>query len=165
MKMKLLLSLVIASILGLTGCVHRTTKQQIVSEPALVTKPFVYNGRTWFDTNKAVLRPSGQQTLKTISRQLLTAVKNGEISSKNKVIIVGHTDSRASNAYNQKLSKRRAHTVAQYLKNVGIPSTIIVAFGRGETQPVASNATAAGMQKNRRVEIHVSGNAIRVVND
>lgn len=65
--------------------------------------------------------------------------------------VYGHTDSRASHSYNQGLSERRAKAVADVGRSVG--AMVERQIGFGETRPVASNSTAAGMQKNRRVEI------------
>lgn len=65
--------------------------------------------------------------------------------------IYGHTDSRASQAYNQSLSERRAKAVASYAQAMGAVVDRVAGFG--ETRPIATNSTAAGMQKNRRVEI------------
>lgn len=65
--------------------------------------------------------------------------------------IYGHTDSRASDAYNQRLSQRRAKAVGDVARSVG--AVVERQMGLGESQPVASNDTADGMQKNRRVEI------------
>ncbi len=65
--------------------------------------------------------------------------------------IYGHTDSRASDAYNMSLSQRRARAVADVARSVG--GVVERQLGFGERQPVASNATAAGMQQNRRVEV------------
>jgi len=70
-----------------------------------------------------------------------------------RVEVVGHTDSTGADAYNQDLSERRARAVAGILAAGGVASSRIVAIGRGESQPVASNATAQGRQQNRRVEI------------
>lgn len=67
--------------------------------------------------------------------------------------VVGHADSDGSEAYNQDLSERRAGAVASILINEGVSSRRVIAYGRGETQPIASNATPAGKQANRRVEI------------
>ena len=66
-------------------------------------------------------------------------------------IITGHTDSRASDAYNMKLSEKRANAVAKIARDRGVK--VLDARGYGERLPKASNATAAGMRKNRRVEI------------
>ena len=65
--------------------------------------------------------------------------------------IYGHTDSRASDEYNMDLSQRRAGAVAKVARSVG--ATVEREIGFGERHPVASNASAAGMQKNRRVEV------------
>lgn len=161
MKIKSSFCIVAAFVVGLTACAQKP----ILKEPALVIKPFQYAGRTWFDTNKATLRPSGQKELKVLSVHLMAAKQNGLISNANKVVVIGHTDSRASRAYNQKLSERRAASVAKFLTTQGIPSTSMIALGKGETQPVASNRTRSGMQQNRRVEIHIQGPAINVVYD
>lgn len=73
------------------------------------------------------------------------------------VIIIGHTDSRGTEEYNQALSEKRAHTVAQYLLAKGIGTQRIETSGRGEIQPIADNATDEGRAKNRRVEFIISG--------
>ena len=67
--------------------------------------------------------------------------------------IIGHTDNTGSAAYNQDLSQRRAVSVASVLRESGVPSSRIAAFGRGEDQPIASNLTEQGKAQNRRVEI------------
>jgi OOP family OmpA-OmpF porin len=73
------------------------------------------------------------------------------------VIAVGHTDSVGTDAYNQRLSVRRAEAVKAYLVSKGIPANRIYTEGKGEKQPVADNRTAAGRAKNRRVEVEVVG--------
>ncbi|MBM3616234.1 MAG: OmpA family protein [Alphaproteobacteria bacterium] len=65
--------------------------------------------------------------------------------------IYGHTDSRASDEYNMRLSERRARSAADVARAMG--AMVDREIGFGERQPIASNATAAGMQKNRRVEV------------
>ncbi len=72
------------------------------------------------------------------------------------IIVEGHTDSTGSDAYNQQLSERRANSVARYLAQRGVNASRIKAIGYGEQRPVASNDTAEGRQKNRRVEIRIS---------
>jgi len=73
-----------------------------------------------------------------------------------RVEVDGHTDSKGSDAYNQKLSERRAHGVYEYLTAHGISSSQISGErGFGESQPIDTNDTAAGRQRNRRVELKV----------
>ncbi len=67
--------------------------------------------------------------------------------------VAGHTDSDGSVEYNQALSERRAGSVAAYLTSRGILNQRIITLGQGELRPVATNATAAGKQQNRRVEL------------
>ena len=73
------------------------------------------------------------------------------------IIAVGHTDSVGSDAYNQKLSVKRAEAVKAYLVTKGIEKNRVYTEGKGEIQPVADNKTAEGRAKNRRVEIEVVG--------
>ena len=72
------------------------------------------------------------------------------------VITVGHTDSVGSKSYNQALSAQRASAVLSYLVGKGVDAARMKSEGRGESQPVASNATAQGRAQNRRVEIEVT---------
>ncbi len=74
------------------------------------------------------------------------------------VEVIGHTDDAGSTAYNQDLSQRRASSVASSLIGYGVPSSRVRAYGMGETRPIASNATPAGMALNRRVEIIIRPN-------
>jgi OmpA-OmpF porin, OOP family len=69
------------------------------------------------------------------------------------VRIEGHTDSIGAPAYNRRLSEQRAESVASWLIAHGVAAGRLVIAGRGASQPVADNATAAGRQHNRRVEI------------
>jgi outer membrane protein OmpA-like peptidoglycan-associated protein len=74
--------------------------------------------------------------------------------------IEGHTDNIGSNEANMKLSQQRADTVRAYLIQQGLAADTVTAVGMGEADPVADNGTNEGRQKNRRVEIIVSGEAI-----
>ncbi len=166
MKIKLSVCIVAALVVGLTACsTNNKSKNVTLKEPPLVLKPIRYSGRTWFDTDKHTLRPSGKKELEALSQYLINAKQRGLITGKDKVIIIGHTDSRAPQQYNQKLSERRAATVVKFLSDRNIPAMSMLVFGKGETQPVASNRTREGMQKNRRVEIHIFGSGINVVYD
>lgn len=170
MERTIFLSIVAATALTLAGCASKNQPQyyqsdvnEVFDEPSMIIKPFTYTGRTWFDTDKAILRAQGKTELDGLVKRLMHAKDQGLVTEKNKVVIMGHTDSRASHRYNQKLSERRAASVAKYLNDKGIPSRSMLAVGKGETRPVASNRTRAGMQKNRRVEIHIQGPLIKVV--
>ncbi len=101
-----------------------------------------------FDVDSAAIRPIFQNTLDDIA-QTLTAYPETYID------VYGHTDSDGSEAYNQSLSERRAASVSTYLQGRGVQRPRIATQGFGETQPIASNATAAGKQQNRRVEIRI----------
>ena len=106
-----------------------------------------------FDTAQATLKPGAREKLARVS---------GILSSHPglKLEIEGHTDSVGSDAYNQSLSERRAESVRAYLVEQRIAPQSITTKGFGEEQPVATNDTAAGRQRNRRVELVVSGEAI-----
>lgn len=71
------------------------------------------------------------------------------------VHVIGHTDSMGSDSYNQRLSERRAESVAEFLMNNGVSSRRLHTEGRGEREPRATNNTEAGRQLNRRVEIFI----------
>jgi len=74
--------------------------------------------------------------------------------------IEGHTDSVGSDDFNQQLSERRADSVRDFLAEQGVQTSSMTAHGFGKTQPVASNDTGEGRQRNRRVELVVNGDAI-----
>ncbi|PLL11792.1 hypothetical protein C0V75_12830 [Tabrizicola sp. TH137] len=99
-----------------------------------------------FAVDSATLRPDLTRDLRSVAQNLLR-YPNSQIQ------IIGHTDNTGSAAYNQDLSQRRAVSVASVLRESGVPSGRIVAFGRGMDQPVASNSTPEGRAANRRVEI------------
>jgi outer membrane protein OmpA-like peptidoglycan-associated protein len=75
--------------------------------------------------------------------------------AKTTLTVVGHTDNVGSNDFNQKLSERRAHSVAQYFESKRVDPVRLAISGKGEAAPIASNSSEAGRQQNRRVEIYV----------
>lgn len=116
--------------------------------PAAVPAKIRLAADTLFDFNKYEIKPEGQAKLDNLATQ----VKGVDYEV---VIAVGHTDSVGSDAYNQKLSLARANAVKSYLVSKGLDANRIRAEGKGESQPVADNATAEGRAKNRRVDIEV----------
>ena len=119
-----------------------------VAKVAAVSKQL--EADTLFDFDKAVIKPDGKVVLNQVVASL--AAINYEV-----VIVVGHTDSVGTEAYNQKLSERRANAVKAFLVSKGIAKDRIYSEGKGETQPVASNKTKQGRAMNRRVVIEVIG--------
>lgn len=109
-----------------------------------------YAADAFFDFDKAVLKPEGKAKLDDV----IAKVKGINLEV---IVAVGHTDSVGKDAYNQKLSVKRAEAVKAYLVSNGIEANRVYTEGKGEAQPVADNKTAAGRAKNRRVEIEVVG--------
>lgn len=97
-----------------------------------------------FDVDKAVVKPNYSSALKGVGDYM---AQHEDV----RVKLSGHTDSTASEAYNQKLSERRANAVKEALvKGHGVPADHVATEGYGESSPVASNATREGRQANRR---------------
>ena len=118
--------------------------------PVAAASKVTYAADALFDFDKAVVKPAGKAKLD----DLVSKVKGINLEV---IIAVGHTDSVGSDAYNQKLSVRRAESVKAYLVTKGIEKNRIYTEGKGEKQPVADNKTKEGRAKNRRVEIEVVG--------
>ena len=98
-----------------------------------------------FDFNKSSLRPESYAILDGNIAKLKANTK--------KVTVEGHTDNIGSDAYNDKLSNKRAKTVSDYFVSKGIDASRLTAVGKGESSPIASNDTEEGRFKNRRVEL------------
>jgi outer membrane protein OmpA-like peptidoglycan-associated protein len=103
-------------------------------------------GSVLFDFDSEAIRPDAE-------RSLLEIVEIVQAYSGRPVRVEGHTDSIASDAYNQGLSERRARSVANWLAGQGVDSNRLEVKGWGESRPVADNGTAEGRQQNRRVEL------------
>ena len=127
--------------------------------PAVVAGPtsekVTFAADAFFDFDKAVLKPEGKAKLDDLVSKMSGI--NLEV-----IIAVGHTDSVGTDAYNQKLSVRRAEAVKTYLTSKGVEKNRVYTEGKGEKQPVADNKTAEGRAKNRRVEIEVVGTRAQV---
>ena len=106
-----------------------------------------------FDTGSSTLKPGAREKLAKISGVVLAHPGLN-------LQVEGHTDSVGSDEMNQQLSERRAGSVRDYLVQEGVPEAAVTSRGFGKTQPVASNDTAEGRQRNRRVELVVTGDAI-----
>jgi OmpA-OmpF porin, OOP family len=118
--------------------------------PAVVATKVTFAADAFFDFNKAVLKPEAKAKLDDLTGKLKDI-------SLEVIIAVGHTDAIGGDAYNQKLSVKRAEAVKAYLVSKGIEPNRIYTEGKGKKQPVADNKTAEGRAKNRRVEIEVVG--------
>jgi OOP family OmpA-OmpF porin len=99
-----------------------------------------------FDNNKSEVKPEGAVVLDETATLLKRCPAR-------RVRLTAHTDSNGSDAYNMKLSQRRADSVRSYLVSHGIDASRIEAEGRGESNPIADNATPEGRAENRRVEL------------
>ncbi len=106
-----------------------------------------------FDTGSHTLKPGAREKLAKISGIVLAHPGLN-------LQIEGHTDSVGSDEYNQQLSERRAASVRDFLVQEGVSAASVATRGFGKTQPVASNDTPEGRQRNRRVEMVVNGEAI-----
>jgi OmpA-OmpF porin, OOP family len=120
------------------------------AKPAAAATKITYAADAFFDHDKSVLKAEGKAKLDDLVGKVKAI--NLEV-----IVAVGHTDSDGSDAYNQKLSVRRAEAVKAYLVSKGIEKNRVYTEGKGEKQPVADNKTKEGKAKNRRVEIEVVG--------
>jgi outer membrane protein OmpA-like peptidoglycan-associated protein len=101
-----------------------------------------------YDFDSDVVKGEAQRNLTNLANSLRNYPET-------EVLIVGHTDSTGSDSYNMGLSDRRAAAARNFLVSQGVPSDRIRTMGRGESEPIASNETAAGQSQNRRVEVAI----------
>jgi outer membrane protein OmpA-like peptidoglycan-associated protein len=104
--------------------------------------------QTAFETNSTDIKPGFHTTMDKVADIVVRY-------NKTTLTVVGHTDDVGTNQYNQQLSERRAHSVANYLEAKRVNSVRLAIAGKGEAQPIESNATETGRQANRRVEIYL----------
>ena len=121
----------------------------VVTKPAVLER-VTFGSDALFAFDHYNLKPAARARLDALVQQMHGARINA-------IHVVGYTDSIGTEKYNQKLSERRADSVRNYLIQDGVPADIITAEGRGKHDFVASNKTAAGRAKNRRVEVEVDG--------
>ena len=101
-----------------------------------------------FPFNSTEILPDGRANLQQLASSL-------EKYPNSDILIVGHTDSVGTDAYNLDLSQRRAMAASSYLQTLGVPADRLHAVGKGETEPIQPNDTDAGRAQNRRVEVAI----------
>jgi len=132
---------------GSGGCV-RTGSWTASQKAAGCGRTITLQASALFDFDQAVIKRAGRKELDALAASLQSS--GGE-----HIHVVGHTDSMGADAYNQDLSLRRANAVRNYLAKQGVHASMMSTGGMGESQPVASNDTAAGRAMNRRVEVTI----------
>jgi OOP family OmpA-OmpF porin len=132
--------------------------------PAAGVQKITLAAKALFDFDKAVLKPEGKTA---IDNEVISRLR--DVSKLELVLVTGHTDRIGTQAYNQRLSERRANTVRDYLVSKGVARDKIETLGMGKTQPVpgvvcnqkALKELIVCLAPNRRVEVEVKGEATR----
>ncbi|MGW8465077.1 OmpA family protein [Pseudomonas sp. CLCA07] len=123
----------------------------VVEEAVVVKEETIVIRDVHFQFDKATLTASDKEVLNKIATRLKAEAPTAQLT------VTGYTDSVGSDAYNQKLSDKRAHSVVEYLIEEGVPrSSFVSVTGAGESNPVADNKTADGRAMNRRTEIKIN---------
>ena len=125
------------------GCPDMVYERIEITEEEIVLREKIH-----FETGRATIQIDSNAILDEVVAALQ---EHPEI----RIRIEGHTDSRGSLEYNQRLSQARADSVMEYLTGHGVDASRMMAVGYGPTQPIATNNTERGLAKNRRVEIHI----------
>ena len=105
-----------------------------------------------FQFGSSKITAKAEETTAEIARVIATVPDR-------QVAVEGHTDSIGTNEYNQRLSEARAHSVAQALQNKGVSRAVIHTRGLGESDPIATNSSEIGRERNRRVEVIIENSA------
>ena len=124
---------------GTGATVTNTGEELLVNLPSEIT----------FDVDRAVIKPEFREPLARMAETLVQYESSA-------VDVIGHTDNTGSEAYNEELSQRRADSVAGFFVQRGVIRERILAYGEGESRPVATNETKEGRARNRRVEIKIT---------
>jgi len=119
--------------------------KQVAVPPPAKPQVIVLHGIT-FDFDKSEIR---SESIPVLEKNVDVLERYGTFP----IVIVGHTDSIGTDAYNQKLSERRAQAVKSYFVSQGIAENRMTTEGRGESEPIESNGTKDGRYQNRRIEI------------
>ena len=132
------------------GCPPPAVVEEVVEKVVVVEDEVIVVRDVLFEFDSAKLTATDKTKLDTIATRLKSEAPDARLT------VSGHTDSVGSDAYNQKLSERRAQSVADYLVANGVsPNNVVDVVGAGESMPIADNKTDDGRQLNRRVEIKI----------
>ncbi len=143
---------------------RRPRRRRPPPAPAPQVQKITLASKALFDFDKAVLKPEGKAA---IDSEIIAKLK--DVQKLELVLVTGHTDRIGTQAYNQKLSERRADAVRDYLVSKGVAKDKIETLGMGKTQPVpgvtctmkATKELIACLAPNRRVEVEVKGEAVK----
>ncbi|MBS0307972.1 MAG: OmpA family protein [Proteobacteria bacterium] len=144
------------SVAGCDGAIAAAQPAKPGAKPTPTAEKVTYSADALFDFNKAVLKPEGKEKLDDLFLKLFGL--NLEV-----IVATGYTDTIGSEAYNQKLSVRRAEAVKKYLVEKGVEENRVYTEGKGKSSPVVTDckgnraAQIKCQQPNRRVEIEVVG--------
>lgn len=133
------------------GCPPAPVQAAVVEEVVVVKEETIVIRDVHFQFDSAKLTAADKTKLDVIATRLKKEAPSAQLR------VSGHTDSVGKDAYNQRLSEKRAHSVTDYLISSGVPrSNFVSVTGAGESHPVADNKTAEGRALNRRVEIQIN---------
>jgi len=131
--------------------------EDVVDVNGLQAIKVTFDSGILFESGKSALNESSKTALKNFSTSL-NATPDTDVT------IYGHTDNTGSRSLNEKLSRERAESVANYLKTNGVGGQRLTTTGKAWDEPVADNSTPAGRALNRRVEVFITANA-KMIND